>query len=48
MEKTAADLARIALEKIDEALAAGEIDEYTATIRRLAITLALSKQPGIV
>ena len=42
METTAKELARTALDAIDAALASGEIDEYTATVRRLAITLIMS------
>lgn len=44
--KTRKELAQeaiTALENIDALLAAGEIDEYTANIRRAAITLVLSQ-----
>lgn len=40
---TAKQLAQQALDAIEAALAAGEIDEHTATVRRLAITLIMSK-----
>jgi hypothetical protein len=40
---TAKQLAQQALDAIEASLAAGEIDEYTATVRRLAITLIMSK-----
>jgi hypothetical protein len=40
--KTAKELAKVALEKIEEELASGDIDSHTAEIRRLTVMLAMS------